>query len=106
MESRAEIGGWRARTQAGFIKKHRLEDLVVLVDYLLDRAYTCNMPLSMCLVDLEKAFDTVKQARLIKVLQDYRVGPNMLETIRRLYINTRGQVAGDSEFFCSAMGVC
>ena len=64
------------------------------------------MPLSMCLVDLEKAFDTVNQAWLIEVLLDYGVGPDMLEIIRRLYINITGQVAGDSEFFCSTMGVC
>ena len=64
------------------------------------------MPLSMCLVDLEKAFDTVNQAQLLKVLQDYGVGPDMLEVIHCLYINTRGQVAGDNKFFCSTMGVC
>ena len=90
MKLQAEIGGWRPHTQAGFRKKHRLEDLVVPVDYLLDRAYTCNMPLSMCLVDLEKAFDIVNRAQLLKVLQGYGVGPDMLEAIRYLYINTRG----------------
>ena len=59
----------------------------------------------MCLVDLEKAFDTVNWARLLEVLQDYEVNPDMLEVIRCLYINTRGYIAGDNEFFCSTMGV-
>ena len=49
-------------TQARFRKKHHLEDLVVPVNYLLDKAYTCNVPFSMCLVDLEKLFDIVNQA--------------------------------------------
>ena len=86
-------------------KKHHLEDLVIPVDYLLDKAYTCNIPLSICLVDLEKAFDTVYWARLLEVLQDYGVNPDMLEVICCLYINTRGCVTGDNEFFCSTMGV-
>ena len=86
-------------------KKHRLEDLVVPVDYLLDRAYTCNIPLSVYLVDLENAFNTVNWVRLLEVLQDYGVNPDMLEVIRHLYINTRGYIAGDNEFFCSTMGV-
>ena len=93
-------------TQAGFRKKHHLEDLVIPVDYLLDRAYICKIPLSMCLVDLEKAFDTVNRAQLLEVLQGYGVAPDMLEAIHHLYINTRGQVAGDNVFFCSRMGVC
>ena len=62
------------------------------------------MPLSICLVDLEKAFDTVNRARLLEVLQEYRVNPDMLEVIHHLYINTRGYIAGDNEFFCSTMG--
>ena len=101
----AKIGGWRVRTQAGFRKKHHLEDLVIPVDYLLYRAYICKILLSMCLVDLEKAFNTVNRAQLLKVLQGNGVGPDMLEAIHRLYMNTRGQVTGDNEFFCLIMGV-
>ena len=63
------------------------------------------MPLSMCLVDLEKAFDTVNRARLLKVLLDYGVDPDMLEVIHHLYINRRGYLTGDNELFCSTMGV-
>ena len=60
----------------------------------------------MCLVDLEKAFNTVNRAWLLEVLEGYGVGPDMLEAICCIYINTRGQVSEDNEFFCSTMGVC
>ena len=86
----AELGGWRACTQARFRKKYHLEDFIVPVDYLLNRTYTCKVLLSMCLVDQGKAFDTVNQAWLLEVLQGCGVGPNMLEAIHHLYINTRG----------------
>ena len=68
-------------TQAGFRKRHRLEDLAIPVNYLLDRAYICKIPLSMYLVDLEKAFNTVNLAQLPEVLQGYGVGPDMIEAI-------------------------
>ena len=81
-----------------FRKKHRLEDLAVPVDYLLDRVYICKIPLSMCLVDLEKAFDTVNRAQLLEVLQGYRVGPDMLEAICRLYMLANWHASlGDNE---------
>ena len=82
LAQQAKAGGWWASTQAVFRQKQLLEDLVVPVDCLLDRAYMCKLPLSMCLVDLEKPFDKVNQARLLKVLQGYGVGPDMLEAIR------------------------
>ena len=63
------------------------------------------MLLSMCLVDLEKVFDTMNRSRLIEVLQEYAVSPDMLDAIRCPYINTRDQVAVDNKLFCSTMGV-
>ena len=98
--------GGRHAHRLGSEKKHRLEEFVIPVDYLPDRAYICKIPLSMCLVDLEKVFDMVNWARLLEVLQGYGKGPDMLEAIHCIYINTRGQVAGDHEFFCLTMGGC
>ena len=59
LEARAPYHAWRAPTQAGFRWYYHLEDLIVPVDYLLARAQTCGIPLALCLVDREKAFDTV-----------------------------------------------
>lgn len=55
----AEEHSWRAPTQVGFRPAHRLEDLVLLVDYLVDRAKCKNEPLAIGFIDLEKAFDRV-----------------------------------------------
>ena len=47
----------------------------------------------LCLVDLEKAFDIIPCDRLLHLLDiEYGVGVDMLETIRYILINTRGQV--------------
>ena len=36
--SEADRGNWRAPPQAGFRAQHRREDLIVALDYLVDRA--------------------------------------------------------------------
>ena len=61
------------------------------VDYLLARGQTCGTPLALCLVDLEKAFDMVPHHHLLEVLStEYGVDRDMLETIRRVLVDTRG----------------
>ena len=94
LETQASRHGWHAPTQAGFCRHYRLEDLLVPVDCILARVQARKLPLVLCLVDLEKAFDTIPQNRLLHVLDTkYGVGMDMLETIRHILINTRGQVA-------------
>ena len=79
----AEGNAWRAPTQVGFRPKHRLEDLVVLVDYLVDTAKRTRTALALAFIDLEKAFDRVPRARLFSLLLDhYGIGPSLVEMIR------------------------
>ena len=79
LETRATHHAWCAPTQAGFRRHYRLEDLIVPVDYLLAWAQTRGIPLELCLVDLEKAFDTVLHQRLLNVLSNtYGVNAAML----------------------------
>ena len=60
------------------------------MDFLIARAQHNKENLSLCLVDLEKAFDTISRPRLMQVLQSYGVTDDMAEIIRRLYINNKG----------------
>ena len=76
------------------------------VDYLISRAQRSKTPLALCFVDMEKAFDTVPRQRLMQVLLNhYGVNSTMVETIKRMYTNTTGQVAGGTELFSTTMGV-
>ena len=59
LEQQAISNHWHAATQAGFRRHHHLEDLLILVDYTIARAQQQGQALSISLVDLEKAFDTV-----------------------------------------------
>ena len=76
------------------------------VDYLLEQAQTRGMPLALCLVDLEKAFDAVPHQHLLEVLStNYGVNAAMLETIHQLLVDTWGQVPGGKQPFQTTMGV-
>ena len=93
LEMQASLYGWCTPTQAGFWGHDRLDNLLVLVDYILVRAQTRKLLLVLCLVDLEKAFDTIPCNRLSHILDtEYGVGTDMLETIRHILINILGQV--------------
>ena len=88
LEWEAQSKGWRAPTQAGFRCHHRLEDLILPVDYLIYHVQRLKTPLALCFVDMEKAFDMVPRQCLMHVLLDhYGVNSNMVETIRRMYTN-------------------
>ena len=93
IEMQASLHSWHAPTQAGFRRHYRLEDLLVPVDYILARAQTRKLPLVLCLVELENTFDAILHDRLLQLLDtEYGVGSDVLETIRCILINTRGQV--------------
>lgn len=75
----------------GFRPNHRLEDLLLLVDYILDRAQASKTPLALAFIDLEKAFDRVPRARLFSLLlHHYHINQHTVEAIRRMYEDMQG----------------
>ena len=76
------------------------------VDYLLARAQTRGIPLALCLIDLEKAFDMVPCQPLLDLLSNtYGVDACMLKTIRWVLVDTWGQVPGGKQPFQTTTGV-
>ena len=93
--------------QAGFRPRYRLEDLVFPVNYLLSRALTEDTGLRLCLIDLEKAFETVPRANLILLLlYHYQIAPDLVEQVHCIYIGTYGKADGDRERLNTMSGVC
>ena len=69
-------------------------------------AQTRGMALELCLVDLEKAFDTVPHQHLLEVLLiNYGINAAMLETIRWVLVDIWGQVPGRKQPFRMTMGI-
>ena len=70
--------------------------MALLVAFAMAWAQQHNYSLCICLIDFEKAFDRVPRLRMLEVLLEYGIDKHLVEVIRRLYINTLGQVAGDN----------
>ena len=61
------------------------------MDYLIDRSLATRTPLAICYVDLEKAFDSVPRQALFHVLaQHYGLSHDIVEVVRRMYVDTCG----------------
>ena len=98
LETQASSCDWRAPTQAGFRRYYKLKGLLVPVDYIPARVQIRKLSLIMCLV--EKAFDMIPCNTLLHILQtEYRVEADMLESIRHILINTRGQLLDGKHYF-------
>ena len=91
LTSLAERHSWRADVQAGFRPRHRLEDLVIAVNFVVDVARSNRQPLAIAFMDLEKAFDKVPKDRLFMVLcEHYHMNCSIMEVVRRMYCDLSG----------------
>ena len=69
------------RSQNAFIKGRSIFDAVRTIDYILEYAKTKNKPGILVAIDFEKAFDSLSQTFLVKVLQKFSFGTYFLQCI-------------------------
>ena len=51
------------------------------------------IPLVLCFVDMEEVFDTIPRHHMLQMLKDRKnIDDSMLETIKQMYMATKGQV--------------
>ena len=71
--------------QAAYRPGFSTEDHLLSVTLLLERCHEWNIEFWMCLVDLEKALDTVEHEPLWKFLMDLGVHPAYVDLLKVLY---------------------
>ena len=76
--------------QAAYRPGFSTEDHLLSVTLMLEKCHEWNIELWVCLVDFEKAFDTVEHATLWKVLEDHEVHSAYVDLLKVLY---NGQTA-------------
>ncbi len=104
----AEATGVRAMGQAGFRQGHATTDNCFVLRALLERARANRRKLYVCLVDLEKAFDSVDRPLLWAALRRAGIGGCMLGAVQALYADVPVCVRtaeGLSGTFQSVLGV-
>ena len=75
--------------QIGFCDGGRTEFNHFIILYLVERARRRGEELFVIALDFKKAFDSVNRIKLIETLIEYRVHPNIVDLVARLYSDDR-----------------
>lgn len=95
-------------TQAGFRKKRSTSEHIFVIRQLMESAREFKQPLHVAFVDIEKAYDGIPRAPLLRVLRRYGASPRLCHLISLLYQKTSARVrlAGvESDLFDIYTGV-
>ena len=81
--------------QAGFRRGRGCNDQIFVVRHLMQQANEKKMPLSMCFVDFEKAFDSVSRKVMSKIMRHYGVPERFVKVVTDLHDGTHCKVMVD-----------
>ena len=74
-----------APEQAGFVKGRGTREQILNARQLIEKALEYSLPMYLCFVDYEKAFDNVRWPKLWETLNELGVPPHLISLIKTLY---------------------
>ena len=81
------------KSQAAYQKGRNTIEQIQSIQQIIEKSREFNRPLVMCFIGFTKAFDSVKQSRLWKALNDYTdLDPSYINLLRTLYSNSKAFV--------------
>ena len=83
--------------QAGFRKNRSTLDQIATLRIILQQSQEWHADLIVNFIDYEKAFDSVDQATLWKILRHYRIVQKLADLIKRMYSGTNCRVWQEGE---------
>jgi len=78
--------------QSAYLDGRRIDDNILLSQLAIEHAKVFGEPVSLALLDQEKAFDRVSHDYLWKVLKRFRFPKRFIKTLKHLYANQRKRV--------------
>ena len=109
LSSHCEVGGILPEEQCGFRPARSTVDMLFVVRRLQELGRERKIPLCMCFVDLQKAYDSVDRDLLWEVLRRFGVPDPMLAVVRQFHDGMRARVRTDdgelSEWFDVTQGL-
>ena len=72
-------------TQAGFTTGSMIEDNLFVLQYCIERSFKLRRPLLVTCLDYSKSFDSIKRAKRIETLIQYKVHYNIIEVVANIY---------------------
>ena len=82
--------------QHGFGNGRSCNDVLFAIQQIKEKAIEFPKPASMCLIDLEKAFDRVRVSDMLKILQR-GIPIDIRKLIKEVYTNTSMSVKANGE---------
>ena len=77
--------------QFGFTEGGRVEHCMFMIDYITNMSYEKrgkrNRPLYLAFIDFKKAYDSIDRKKLIEVLIEYKINPQIIDLIVQMYHN-------------------
>ena len=77
------------RSQTGFTEGGRVEHNHLILQYAVDRTFAGkrreDKKLIVVAIDFKKAFDSIDRGRLVEVMIRYRIHPQVIDMIVRVY---------------------
>ncbi len=95
-------------SQTGFLKGRYIGENIRILYETLDNVNETNSPGLFFFADFEKAFDTVEHAFLIKVMQKFNFGNDIINWVKLFYSGAKSCVSNNgylSDFFSINRGV-
>ncbi|VEN37907.1 unnamed protein product [Callosobruchus maculatus] len=81
-----------AREQAGFVKGRGTRNQIVNIRQMIEKCREYNVPMVMCFIDYNKAFDFVNWSRLWEILNKMSVPDHLINLIKNLYLESTAVV--------------
>ena len=71
--------------QTGFTKGGKKEENLFILQYLVGKAFKRKKTLIVITIDYSKAYDSIDRNKMIQALKEYKIHPDIINTIANLY---------------------
>ena len=85
IEHHLKINDEMLENQAGFTAGARVEDNLVILNYLKQEAQKRKDKLIITGIDFSKAYDSIKRHKIIEVLKEYKIHEAIIDSIAEIY---------------------
>ena len=85
IEEHLKVNDQVKEVQSGFTKGGRVENNLFILKHIVEKSYLADKPLIVVSIDFSKAYDSVKRGNLIKVMKDYKIHPDLINTVANVY---------------------
>ena len=84
-----EIESVISETQSGFMAGKDTREGIYNIRTIIERYIKCGKNISLCFIDYDKAFDRVKQAKIIECMENLDIDGKDISLIGNLYWNQK-----------------